>query len=53
MGSCDAFDAMIADMEDAGIDVVRAADLNTARWKKLVWNTGFNGQSVLFGKNTE
>ena len=27
--------------------------MNTARWKKLVWNTGFNGQSVLFGKNTE
>lgn len=50
---CDAFDAMVADMEEAGINVVRADDLNTARWKKLVWNTGFNGQSVLFGKNTE
>lgn len=50
---CDKFDAMIADMEEAGIEIVRAADLNTARWKKLVWNTGFNGQSVLFGKNTE
>lgn len=50
---CDKFDAMITDMEDAGIEVVRADDLNTARWKKLVWNTGFNGQSVLFGKNTE
>lgn len=50
---CDKFDAMIADMEEAGIEVVRANDLNTARWKKLVWNTGFNGQSVLFGKNTE
>lgn len=50
---CDKFDAMIADMEDAGIEVVHADDLNTARWKKLVWNTGFNGQSVLFGKNTE
>lgn len=36
-------EAVGADFEAAGIPVVLEEDLNTARWKKLVWNIPYNG----------
>lgn len=40
-------EAIAADFERAGIRVHREADLELARWKKLVWNVPFNGLCVV------
>jgi len=42
-----------ADFERAGIPIQLAADLNLARWQKLVWNIPFNGLSVVLDATTE
>lgn len=42
-----------ADFERAGIPIQLAADLNLARWQKLVWNIPFNGLSVVLNATTE
>ncbi|MDH0141356.1 putative 2-dehydropantoate 2-reductase [Aquipseudomonas alcaligenes] len=36
----------------AGLDSVAMADLQQARWQKLVWNVPYNGLSVLLGAGT-
>ncbi|MGN0231797.1 MAG: 2-dehydropantoate 2-reductase [Muribaculaceae bacterium] len=36
---------------DVNVDIV--PDLNTARWRKLVWNIPFNGLSVVLNKTTD
>ncbi|WP_053146598.1 putative 2-dehydropantoate 2-reductase [Pseudomonas sp. P97.38] len=36
----------------AGIDAQAMADLQQARWQKLVWNVPYNGLSVLLGAST-
>lgn len=41
------------DMSNAGIPVVLAPDLTTARWRKLVWNIPYNGLSVVLRSTTD
>jgi len=36
----------------AGLDSVAMAELNQARWQKLVWNVPYNGLAVLLGSAT-
>lgn len=36
----------------AGLESVAMADLQQARWQKLVWNVPYNGLSVLLGAGT-
>jgi 2-dehydropantoate 2-reductase len=43
---------LVADFEQAGVDIILADDLLTARWKKLVWNIPFNGLSVVLNART-
>lgn len=40
------FDVVASDFVEAGVEVVKADSLLTARWKKLVWNVPFNPLSV-------
>lgn len=40
------FDAVANDFVEAGVEIVKADSLLTARWKKLVWNVPFNPLSV-------
>lgn len=40
------------DFEDAKVDT-EVVDLNTARWKKLLWNIPFNGLSVVLNTSTD
>jgi len=40
------------DFEQAGVQIIMAEDLLTARWKKLVWNIPFNGLSVVLDAQT-
>jgi 2-dehydropantoate 2-reductase len=40
------------DFEQAGVRIILADDLLTARWKKLVWNVPFNGMSVVLDAQT-
>ena len=40
------------DMNEADIDT-EIVDLNTARWKKLLWNIPFNGLSVVMNTSTD
>ncbi len=42
----------VALLRSAGIDSSALADLNTARWQKLVWNVPYNGLSVLLDADT-
>lgn len=43
----------VAWLREAGIESSLIADLNQARWQKLVWNIPFNGVSVLLGSSTK
>jgi 2-dehydropantoate 2-reductase len=43
---------LAADFEQAGVSIILADDLLTARWKKLVWNVPFNGLSVVLNART-
>jgi 2-dehydropantoate 2-reductase len=42
-----------ADMNRAGLEVEIAPDLESARWKKLVWNIPFNGSTVVLNTTTQ
>lgn len=42
----------VAMFRAAGVDSNAAANLNQARWQKLVWNMPYNGLSVLLGAGT-
>ena len=44
--------SIASDLSEAAIDVHIAHDLNTARWKKLVWNIPYNGLCALTNKLT-
>lgn len=44
---------LAGDFEQAGVHIVLANDLLTARWKKLVWNVPFNGLSVVLDAQTD
>ena len=39
-------------LRSAGMESVAMADLQQARWQKLVWNVPYNGLSVLLGAGT-
>ncbi|MDR0866470.1 MAG: putative 2-dehydropantoate 2-reductase [Candidatus Symbiothrix sp.] len=41
-----------ADMKQAGLEIEVAPDLESARWKKLVWNIPFNGSTVVLDATT-
>ena len=41
------------DFVKAGVDVVIASDLTSARWQKLQWNIPFNGLSVVLNSTTD
>jgi len=41
------------DFERAGVQIILAEDLLTARWQKLVWNVPFNGLSVVLDAETD
>lgn len=45
--------AVCDDLVQAGIDAKFVADLNAARWKKLIWNIPFNGLSVVLNASTQ
>lgn len=40
-------------LKSVNVDVDIVPDLNTARWRKLVWNIPFNGLSVVLNKTTD
>ncbi|THG84504.1 putative 2-dehydropantoate 2-reductase [Pseudomonas sp. A-1] len=42
----------VAWLREAGIESAVIADLDQARWQKLVWNIPYNGVSVLLGSST-
>ncbi len=48
-----AMEAVARDFGRAGIGVELEGDLETARWKKLVWNVPFNGLCVVHGCETD
>ena len=43
----------VAWLREAGVESSVIADLNQARWQKLVWNIPYNGLSVLLNSSTE
>jgi 2-dehydropantoate 2-reductase len=43
----------VAWLREAGIESSVIADLDQARWQKLVWNIPYNGLSVLLGSSTQ
>ncbi len=46
-GVTPAVEAMVADLQTAGVTASPVPDLETGRWQKLVWNIPFNGLSVV------
>ena len=52
-GITPAVEAVAADLEGAGVPVVREPDLERGRWRKLVWNIPFNGLSVVLDAGTD
>lgn len=44
---------VVADFRDAGVSTDLVADLNYARWQKLVWNIPFNGMTVVLNTTTD
>jgi 2-dehydropantoate 2-reductase len=52
-GMDEALERILADFRKAGVPVERAADLKTARWRKLVWNIPYNGLSVVLAAGTD
>ncbi|MCX7886629.1 MAG: putative 2-dehydropantoate 2-reductase [Verrucomicrobiae bacterium] len=44
--------AVATDFRQAGLDAECVEDLQTARWRKLVWNIPYNGLSVLLRAST-
>jgi 2-dehydropantoate 2-reductase len=51
-GLTDPLRYLAEDFEQAGVQIILAEDLLTARWKKLVWNIPFNGLSVVLDAAT-
>lgn len=49
----EAVSAVADDLEAAGVEAKREADLFAARWRKLVWNIPYNGLSVLLDAGTD
>ncbi len=45
--------AAVADLSAAGVSAEALDDLETGRWKKLVWNMAFNGLSVTEDAKTD
>ncbi|HVN52329.1 MAG TPA: 2-dehydropantoate 2-reductase, partial [Acidimicrobiales bacterium] len=52
-GITDAVEAVMADLRAAGVPTSPVADLETGRWRKLVWNVPFNGLSVVLDAGTD
>jgi 2-dehydropantoate 2-reductase len=46
-------EAVMADLQAAGVSTSPVADLETGRWRKLVWNIPFNGLSVALDAGTD
>lgn len=46
-------DQVVAAFDRTGLIAKKAADLNTLRWKKLVWNITFNGMSVVLNTTAD
>ncbi len=52
-GDCDSVIQEIAtDFVEAGVQVTVGTDLNSIRWKKLVWNIPYNGLTVVMNAET-
>jgi 2-dehydropantoate 2-reductase len=45
-------EALLADMNAAGVSATPVTDLQAGRWQKLVWNIPFNGLSVVLDART-
>jgi 2-dehydropantoate 2-reductase len=52
-GAPSAAHALADDLRAAGVEAEVAADLVTARWRKLLWNVPFNGLTALLGVGTD
>lgn len=53
-GECEAvLQQIAADFEEAGVQVNVGDDLNSIRWKKLVWNIPYNGLTVVLNAETD
>jgi 2-dehydropantoate 2-reductase len=52
-GVTDAVEAVMADLVNAGVATSPVPDLETGRWRKLVWNVPFNGLSVALDAGTD
>ena len=52
-GVTPAVEQVMADLQAAGVPTSPVADLETGRWRKLVWNIPFNGLSVTRGAGTD
>ncbi|MGB0767568.1 MAG: putative 2-dehydropantoate 2-reductase, partial [Phycisphaeraceae bacterium] len=50
-GVTDRVERIAQDFEAGGVQVQRVADLNAARWEKLVWNMPYNGLAALHGED--
>ncbi|KAA5543791.1 putative 2-dehydropantoate 2-reductase [Roseiconus nitratireducens] len=46
-------ESICRDMTEAGIETLTSEDLNTVRWRKLMWNIPFNGLSVALNASTD
>lgn len=44
---------VVEDINESGIEAILAPDLESARWKKLVWNIPYNGSTVILNTTTQ
>ena len=44
---------VVADVKESGVEAVTLPDLESARWRKLVWNIPYNGSTVVLDTTTE
>ena len=47
------FNTLTNDLIDAGLEIEVAPDLQSARWRKLVWNIAYNGTTVVLNTDTK
>jgi 2-dehydropantoate 2-reductase len=52
-GVTPAVEAVMSDLQAAGVSASPVPDLQTGRWQKLVWNIPFNGLSVTLDAGTD
>lgn len=52
-GVTERLEAIAQDFEQAGVPIQLTPDLMQARWRKLLWNTPFNGLSVVLDAFTD